>query len=97
MCVEDGIDSAGASGKLMISVLAAVAEIERENIQAQTMAGRWQKAKEGRWNGGFAPYGYVKYAYLVSANQGFLFSHVQTYIPPPDASKIASDTLTFEF
>ena len=59
LCVEDGIDSAGASGKLMISVLAAVAEIERENIQAQTMAGRWQKAKEGRWNGGFAPYGYA--------------------------------------
>lgn len=50
--VEDGIDSAGASGKLMISVLAAVAGIERENIQAQTMAGRWQKAREGKWNGG---------------------------------------------
>ena len=58
LCVDDGIDSAGASGKLMISVLAAVAEIERENIQAQTMAGRWQKARDGRWNGGFAPYGY---------------------------------------
>ena len=24
----------------------------------QTMAGREQKAREGRWNGGFAPYGY---------------------------------------
>jgi len=58
LCVDDGIDSAGASGKLMIPVLSAVAEIERENIQAQTMAGRWQKAKEGKWNGGFAPYGY---------------------------------------
>lgn len=58
LCVEDGIDSAGASGKLMISVLAAVAEIERENIKEQTMAGRRQKARDGRWNGGFAPYGY---------------------------------------
>ena len=58
LCVEDGIDSAGAAGKLMISVIAAVAEIERENIIAQTMAGRWQKASEGKWNGGFAPYGY---------------------------------------
>lgn len=58
LCVEDGIDSAGASGKLMISVLAAVAEIERENIKEQTMAGRQQKARDGRWNGGFAPYGY---------------------------------------
>lgn len=58
ICVEDGIDSSKDAGKLMISVLSAVAEIERENIRAQTMAGREQKAREGRWNGGFAPYGY---------------------------------------
>ena len=32
--------------------------IERENILVQTMEGRRQKAREGRWNGGFAPYGY---------------------------------------
>ena len=43
---------------LFRSVLAAVAEIERENIKEQTMAGRRQKARDGRWNGGFAPYGY---------------------------------------
>ena len=42
----------------MISVLSAVAEIERENIRVQTMEGRMQKAREGKWNGGFAPYGY---------------------------------------
>ena len=59
ICVEDGIDSSKEAGKLMISVLSAVAEIERENIRAQTMAGREQKAREGRWNGGFAPYGYT--------------------------------------
>lgn len=58
ICVEDGIDSSKEAGKLMISVISAVAEIERENIRAQTMAGREQKAREGRWNGGFAPYGY---------------------------------------
>ena len=46
ICIEDGIDSSKESGKLMISVLSAVAEIERENILVQTM------------NGGFAPYGY---------------------------------------
>jgi len=58
-CVKDNIDSASSSGKLMISVLSAVAEIERENIQEQTMAGRRQKARDGKWNGGFAPYGYA--------------------------------------
>ncbi|WP_440299605.1 recombinase family protein [Huintestinicola butyrica] len=58
ICVEDSIDSSKDAGKLMISVLSAVAEIERENIRVQTMEGRIQKAREGKWNGGFAPYGY---------------------------------------
>ena len=43
ICVEDGIDSSKDSGKLMISVLSAVAEIERENILVQTMEGRKQR------------------------------------------------------
>lgn len=58
LAVDEGIDSGGPSGKLMASVISAVSEIERDNIKAQTMAGRWQKAREGRWNGGQAPYGY---------------------------------------
>lgn len=58
ICIEDGIDSSKEAGKLLISILSAVAEQERENIKVQTMAGREQKAREGKWNGGFAPYGY---------------------------------------
>ena len=58
ICVEDGIDSSKDSGKLTITVLSAVAEIERENILVQTMEGRKQKAREGKWNGGIAPFGY---------------------------------------
>ena len=59
ICVEDGIDSSKDSGKLTITVLSAVAEIERENILVQTMEGRRQKAREGKWNGGQAPFGYT--------------------------------------
>ncbi len=58
ICVEDGIDSSKDSVKLTITVLSAVAEIERENILVQTMEGRKQKAREGKWNGGQAPFGY---------------------------------------
>lgn len=47
ICVEDGIDSSKDSGKLMISVLSAVAEIERENILVQTMEGAQTKGE--RW------------------------------------------------
>ncbi|MCQ4922167.1 recombinase family protein [Tissierella carlieri] len=58
ICIDEGIDSSQTSGKLLISVLSAVAEIERENIIEQTMNGRKEKARQGGWNGGFAPYGY---------------------------------------
>ena len=39
--------------------MSAVSEIERENILEQTMNGRKEKARQGGWNGGFAPYGYT--------------------------------------
>lgn len=52
ICVEDGIDSSKDSGKLMISVLSAVAEIERENILVQTMGGAQTKGE--RWANGTA-------------------------------------------
>ena len=58
ICVEDAIDTSKDAGKFLLSVLSAVYELERENIRTQTMAGREQKAREGKWNGGFAPYGY---------------------------------------
>ena len=32
ICVEDNIDSSKEAGKLLISIIAAVAEMERENI-----------------------------------------------------------------
>lgn len=58
ICAADNIDSSMDSGKLMISILGAVAEIERENILIQTMAGRKEKARQGLFNGGVTPYGY---------------------------------------
>lgn len=58
LSVEEQIDSACGPGKFMIHIVSAVAEIERENILAQTMAGREQKARDGKWNGGQAPFGY---------------------------------------
>ena len=59
ICIKEGIDTSNATGKLMVTVMSAVAEMELENIHSQTMAGRQQKAREGKWNGGFAPYGYT--------------------------------------
>lgn len=58
ICVEDGIDSSKSMGKVIITILGALSELERENIAVQTMEGRKEKARQGKWNGGQAPYGY---------------------------------------
>ncbi len=105
ICVEDGIDSSKDAGKLMISVLSAVAEIERENIRVQTMEGRIQKAREGKWNGGFAPYGYtlidgkleineaeaptVRLIYDLYINQGMGGRLIAQYLESHDVVKLA--------
>lgn len=39
VCVEDSIDSSTQGGRLTLAILSAVAEIERENINVQFMAG----------------------------------------------------------
>ena len=58
--VEDAIDSSTQGGRLTLTILSAVAEIERENINVQFMAGRMQKGLDGGWPGGPVPFGYQK-------------------------------------
>ena len=52
ICVEDGIDSSKDAGKLMISVLSAVAEIERDNILVQTISHYRNKQNKIKGNAG---------------------------------------------
>ena len=56
--VEEAIDSSTQGGRLTLAILSAVAEMERENITVQFMAGKMQKVLEGGWTGGAVPYGY---------------------------------------
>jgi len=56
--VEEAIDSSTQGGRLILTILSAVAEMERENITVQFMAGKMQKALDGGWAGGGIPYGY---------------------------------------
>lgn len=56
--VNESIDSSTQSGKMMLTIMSAVAEMEKENIRAQFMAGKLQKVINGGWHGGPVPYGY---------------------------------------
>lgn len=59
IAIEEKIDTSSAAGKLMCTMLASFAELDRSNIKEQSMQGRMQKARLGLWNGGVPPYGYA--------------------------------------
>ena len=56
--VNESIDSSTQSGKMMLTIMSAVAEIEKENITSQFLAGKYQKFLNGGWYGGSVPFGY---------------------------------------
>ena len=56
--VAEDFGDQGVFTVVLDAMLAAMAEIERQNIKARTSGGRKQKAKCGGYSGGKVPYGY---------------------------------------
>ncbi|EKO1913584.1 recombinase family protein [Clostridium botulinum] len=56
--VTEGFDPSTPAGKLMMTMLAAVAEMERKNISQRVISNMNEMAKKGRWTGGNVPFGY---------------------------------------
>lgn len=56
--VAEDFGDQGVFTVVLDAMLAAMAEIERQNIKARTSGGRKQKAKNGGYSGGRVPYGY---------------------------------------
>jgi site-specific DNA recombinase len=58
LSVAEQIDTRSASGRLVLSVLTAVSEWEREAIGERTSAALQHKKRLGQYTGGPVPYGY---------------------------------------
>lgn len=58
ICVEDKYDPSTPAGRLMMTLLASLAEMERENIKQRVTDSMLNLAKQGRWTGGTPPFGY---------------------------------------
>jgi len=58
LSVSEQIDTRTAAGRLVLNVLASVAQWEREAIGERTAAAMAHLRAEGRYTGGEAPYGY---------------------------------------
>lgn len=56
--VTEGFDPSTPAGKMMMTMLAAVAEMERKNTSQRVTANMNEMAKKGIWTGGTVPFGY---------------------------------------
>jgi DNA invertase Pin-like site-specific DNA recombinase len=52
LCLNPSVDTSTATGKLVLNVMAAPAEYEREQTAARTKAAMYDRAQRGLWNGG---------------------------------------------
>ena len=57
--LTESIDTSTPNGRMMIGILSAFAQLERENIRERTRMGMKGRVKEGKWmGGGRIPFGY---------------------------------------
>src|ERR1700726_1983406 len=58
--LTEEVDTATASGRLMLTLLSGFAAHEREVIRERSLAGTQRVAARGGWVGGMLPYGYCQ-------------------------------------
>ena len=56
--ITEPFSTADAIGRFIVTILASISELDRENILEQTRAGMRRRAREGGWLGGKCAYGY---------------------------------------
>ena len=75
--LNENMDTSTPMGRLMLGILSAFAQLERENIRMRTRMGMKERVKSGLWMGG----GRVPFGYDYDKNDGIL-------IPNKDAEKV---------
>jgi site-specific DNA recombinase len=75
--LNESMDTSTPLGRLMLGILSAFAQLERENIRERTRMGMKERVKSGLWMGG----GRVPYGYDYDKEQGIL-------VPNKDADTV---------
>lgn len=75
--INENLDTSTPMGRLMIGILSAFAQLERENIRERTRMGMKERVKSGLWMGG----GRIPFGYDYDPNEGVL-------VPNEDAETV---------
>ena len=75
--LNESMDTSTPMGRLMLGILSAFAQLERENIRLRTSMGMKERVKSGLWMGG----GRIPFGYDYNKEKGIL-------VPNKDAEKV---------
>lgn len=85
----DEVDTSSKTGKIIMSLLASIAEFERDIIAERISDNMYELAKEGRWLGGTTPTGFIsKKEYIIIGGKKTSENHLE---PVPDEQAIVKD------
>jgi len=88
----DEVDTGSKTGRIVMSLLASIAEFERDIIAERIADNMYELAKEGRWLGGVTPTGYASQKeYLTIGNRKTSINHLK---PVPEEQQAVKEIFT---
>lgn len=95
--IAESFDTGTATGRAVVTVLMAFAELERTQITDRVMSGKRQKAQTGGYNGSRAPYGYIydrnEQRFQIDDAQAAIVRRIFTEFLTGDGMKAIADRL----
>ncbi|WP_302632673.1 recombinase family protein [uncultured Clostridium sp.] len=79
--VTEGFDASTPAGRMMMSMISSIAEMERANIAQRVKDNMFELAKLGRWSGGTPPTGYRSVKVIENGKSSVYLEVIDEYIP----------------
>ena len=79
--VTEGFDANTPAGRMMMSMISSIAEMERANIAQRVKDNMFELAKLGRWSGGTPPTGYRSIKIIEGGKSAVYLEAIEEYIP----------------
>ena len=79
--VTEGFDANTPAGRMMMSMISSIAEMERANIAQRVKDNMFELAKLGRWSGGTPPTGYKSVKITDNGKSIVYLEIIKEYIP----------------
>lgn len=96
VCIKDNIDTSSATGKLLRTVLSAIAQFESDVARERTLVAKEELALQGKFAGGNIPYGYEydkeEKEFWINEHEAIVVERIfSNYVDGKSANRIATE------